>query len=283
MAPAMDYYIDIFQHCLNEAATTCNIHNATIVDYGGGHGILSMVAKELGWNKVIYIDIDPLAVEAAQTLAQHIGIGADYFLLGDIQTLQQWSQEKGTPDYLLGMDVIEHIYNPQDFLDIAHKTGINKLLFTTASNPDNPFVCRRLHKAMTGDESGTNECPNFFTLRQQFIIEHYPNMAPKEVDYWAKITRGLIFNDILSAIQTKSFVPIEDPYNTCDPRTGSWTERILSIDTYRNLFAQNGYSLTITNGWYNCNHILPKRVCAKILNRINCRSLAPFVILSAHL
>jgi hypothetical protein len=38
---------------------------------------------------------------------------------------------------------------------------------------------------------------------------------------------------------------------TCDPVTGSWSERLLSFEEYKLLYHTNGFSLSIKNGFYN--------------------------------
>ena len=65
MLPVLDYYLDIYHRCLKQMirALRKEPSDITMVDYGGGHGFLSLTAKELGIGRVIYIDINPQAVE----------------------------------------------------------------------------------------------------------------------------------------------------------------------------------------------------------------------------
>lgn len=55
----------------------------TVLDYGCGSGILAMVAKKLGADKVIGIDIDPQAVESAQANTARNQCAVDYYLPDD--------------------------------------------------------------------------------------------------------------------------------------------------------------------------------------------------------
>ena len=161
------------------------------------------------------------------------------------------------------------------------------LLFTTASTPFNPYVQQRLHKMMIGCESGSLESPNYYTLREQFITKLCPAFSPKEVETWARQTRGLTYPDIQKAIEKKSLPSPEDPYNTCDPATGNWAERILPIQTYEDLLAPYQFKLKVEKGFYNADRNNPvlSLIC-KGINALIRNSgsfgflLAPFIILS---
>lgn len=286
MLPVLDYYLDIYQHCLLflESRLSKPVEEATLVDYGGGHGIFSIVAKQMGWRQVVYIDVNPAAAKTVAALADAVGIGPDVILTGDSKSLKKWMQAQGEyPDAVAGMDVIEHVYCLDSFFGDLASMGQQAplLLFTTASNPCNRHVCRKLRKAMRDDEIGSSENPNFFTLRYEYILSAFPEMDESIAQRWAHDTRGLVYADILAAV--KSDVPnlLGDDFNTCDPRTGSWTERILPISDYKDLLQQYGYALGVENGWYNTHHWLFKRWIAKLLNRIDAIRFAPFIILSA--
>jgi Ribosomal protein L11 methylase len=51
-----------------------------MIDFGGGSGFLSMLAKSIGIGHVIYVDLNPLSVQAAFRLKEYTGTGADLFL-----------------------------------------------------------------------------------------------------------------------------------------------------------------------------------------------------------
>jgi ribosomal protein L11 methyltransferase len=55
-------------------------NGASLLDYGCGSGILAMVAKKVGANLVVGVDIDPQAIESAQQNALHNGCRIDYYL-----------------------------------------------------------------------------------------------------------------------------------------------------------------------------------------------------------
>lgn len=286
MLPAMDYYYDIYYYCCNLLAQRMgkDVAHATLVDYGGGHGLLSVVAKQLGWHQVVYIDIDTQAVTTASALADAVGLGPDVMLTGDSETLKRWMLEQGeNPDAVAGMDVIEHVYCLDDLfcnlLTLPHAAP--QLVFTTASNPYNRLLCHKLRRCMRDDETGTAEQPNFFTLRYDYIRSCFPEMTHKEASRWATQTRGLIYEDIRRAVEHDSPNLLADPYNTCDPRTGSWTERILPIADYEALLQPYGYELQVLSGWHNAHQGGIKGAMARFLNRKQHLGYAPFIVLHA--
>ena len=287
MLPHLDYYLDIYHRCLDKMLRQIDKKPADIVmvDYGGGHGFLSLTAKQMGIGKVIYIDINPQAAETVQALANEVGITPDSILQGDASTLRQWcSDNRITPDALLGMDVIEHIYRLEVFFaDIYAANPTIFMLFTTGSTPYNPFVKRRLHRIMRADELGHGGQPGFFLLRKQHILRHYPEMKDWEAELWAADTRGLTYPDILVAVDTHRPHTDIDDYNTCDPATGSWTERILPIAAYQALVRPYHATVSVGLGYYNTHRAGLKGIASRLTNLLLhipiSRPLAPFITL----
>lgn len=288
MLPHLDYYLDIYSRSLAQMLSALGKAPAQtiMVDYGGGHGFLSLLAKSLGIGHVIYIDYNPQAVETATAIGRHVGLMPDNILQGTSAQLRTWCHDKHiVPDALLGMDVIEHIYRLDTFF--ADLQGLNPSLYqlyTTGSTPYNRRVARRLRAVMRADEQGRGSQPGFFQLRRDFLAQHYPHLSTIQLDTWALSTRGLIYDDILQAVETGTPADLSDPYNTCDPATGSWTERILTLPQYQDLARPYGFALALSNGFYNTRQgSLPKSLAAKLLNLLisnnRNRSLAPFIIL----
>jgi len=269
---AVEFYLDIYRASLERVLASGNRapSEMTIVDYGGGHGLLSVLAKRLGFGRVIYIDYNPDAVQAVRVLGERLGTLPDVMLQGDVGELEQWCLANGVrPHALLAMDVIEHIYVLDDFFAGLHRLSAKMLmLFTTASTPYNQRVVRKLHRAMELDELGGPGKEGFCSMRRMYIKELHPDMPEKELDYWAENTRGLIFDDVRRAVDAQSPNLLLDPYNTCDPRTGSWTERILPVSDYRQLLSAYGYRLLVLPGFYNEYRRGPKEWVSRHYNKI---------------
>lgn len=291
LKPAMLYYMKIYNACLSKGfkATGQAPEDITLVDYGGGSGFLSMLAKSIGVGKVIYLDLNPKSVETIQVLKQETGIGPDVILHGNSDRLTDWCKANQIqPDLLIATDLIEHVYDLNEFFkDLSILNPGMQMIFTTASTPFNPYVKRRLHKLMDGCETGVLEVPNYYTLRKSYIEQKYPHLSGEETDKWAHQTRGLIYSDIDKAIKNNEHPILKDAHNTCDPANGNWTERILPIDDYRLILVGYNYSLKVEKGFYNSdrNGLLSSAICKCInwLIKISGKAgllIAPFIFLS---
>jgi hypothetical protein len=255
IGPVLPYYMEIYARCLSYGVRSVDspLSDITVVDYGGGCGFLSILARAVGFGRVIYIDLNPLSVEAVGIIGREAGIVPSLILEGDSSTLVTWCREQNIrPHLLISTDVIEHIYNLQPFFADLHSLNpAMQMVFTTASTPYNPVVKRRLHRFMQACETGSLENPNYFTRRKQFILDNYPQLSAEKTELWAINTRGLIFTDMRRAIETGRLPHPIDTYNTCDPETGNWAERILPISAYEQITAPYGYNLSVSKGFYN--------------------------------
>lgn len=291
MMPNIDYFFDIYKCVVNDLLETIGRppETLTLVDYGGGHGFLSMYLKERGVRQVIYVDHNPKAVQAVTAVMNAVGVAPDVVLQGNTQQLKQWCMEHDVlPDGLLGLDVIEHIYCLDDFFcDLFTMAPALPMVFTTGSNPFNIHIVNRLRRVMVLDEQGDGKGQEgFFHLRRRYIMEHFPEKDDKELDYWAKNTRGLIYQDVQRAVESQSPNLLRDPFNTCDPDTGSWTERILSLEEYRGIVQPYGSDVYIENGFYNeRSRKFGKRIrrfLNWLLRQASFTAIAPFIILNVR-
>lgn len=289
MLPNIDYYFDIYRYVVDYLLDIIGrpADELALVDYGGGHGFLSMYLKERGVKQVIYVDHNPKAVHAVTAIKSAVGLAPDVVLQGNTQQLKQWCMENDVlPDGLLGLDVIEHIYCLDDFFcDLFGVAPMLPMVFTTGSNPFNMHLVNRLHRVMVLDEQGDGKGQEgFFHLRRRYINKHFPTMDDKELDYWAKHTRGLIYEDVQRAVESHSPNLLRDSFNTCDPETGSWTERILSLEEYRGIVQPYNCDVFIENGFYNERSRKFGKRFRHFLNRLlrqaSFTAIAPFIILS---
>lgn len=288
LRPDLEYYFTIYQRCLDGLLADIGRppEALTLVDYGGGHGFFSMYMKERGVGRVIYVDNNPLAVQTVQTVGREAGRLPDDILCGDAARLRQWCEEQSLmPDGLIGLDVIEHIYCLDDFFgDLFAMAPTLSILFTTGSNPYSMHLTNRLHRVMRADELGNDKGKTgFLQLRRQYIAQHFADMDDKELDYWAANTRGLTYDDVARAVASHSPNLLRDAYNTCDPATGSWTERILSIEEYRGIVQPYDSDVFLENGFYNEQSRKMGSRMRHFLNRLlrnqAFTALAPFIVL----
>ena len=92
---------------------SCNarLRDLTVIDYGGGSGIMSLLAKEMGIGKVIYNDIYDVSCDDIEITAKKLDLKLDHIVCGGIECLISHIQEHDLRvDAIVSYDVIEHIY-----------------------------------------------------------------------------------------------------------------------------------------------------------------------------
>lgn len=279
--------------------TSPSKQNICLVDYGAGNGIMGLLAKYAGIEKVFINDINADFINAAKQLSQQLNIFPDGFIEGDIESVQLYCKDP-LPDIIVGTDVIEHIYSLDDFFQSVKK--INPAMVTvmsTACNPANHFKVKEFTRLQIKDElyGGTPEdgvlfgetaIEPFIKIREGIIKAHGGGkLSPEAISLLAKTTRGLKKEDIENAVDnyiSHQAVPavLLHPTNTCDPNTGSWSERLLRFDEYKKIYAAVGFELAVYDGFYNA---FEKTIKSRLLMGANAlisftaHSFAPFIIL----
>ncbi len=264
------FYTRLYAQVLDLALADCpkQKENICLIDYGAGNGLLGLLAKHCGIGKVFINDISPVFINAAKKLSLAIDVAPDGFIEGEIEAVKNYSFIQ-RPDVIAGTDVIEHIYNLEHFFKTVK--DINPAMVTvmnTASNPANYFKVQQLKKMQIKDEHeggqpddhtlfGETAHESFLAIRKK-IIKAYSagKVNEQESAILATLTRGLHKADIEAAVEKyldKKILPqlIAHPTNTCDPITGSWSERLLSFDEYKKLYASAGFSVCFYDGLYN--------------------------------
>ena len=251
MKPTFFYYIQLFDFSIQEIVSKEDYKDKWIIDFGGGHGFLSLYLKLLGF-KVIYCDFNANSVQTAQKIAQTLGFGPDYYVEGSSKdVLDLINQENLDVQYLISTDTIEHVYDLDEM--IGNFVKINpkiKMIFTTASNFDNKIKSKELQKSMIKDE-----IEEFIPMRKTYISNSFSNLKEEEINLLAKKSRGLRYVDLDDFVkfyqENKSFKKIEiDDYNCCEPEFGAWTERILPIEDYKKTASNYGLTLDVDNSFY---------------------------------
>lgn len=257
LLPHLDYYFEIYADAIIRIQKN-GITSEYFIDFGGGHGFLSLFLKRLKMN-VIYCDHNPLSVNTVTIIKAITGFGPDIIIEGSSSELKSYCKTNNIlPKYLIATDLIEHIYDLNCFFsDFQTLNPSLEMIFTTGSVKSNILKTKKLRKIMIEEEANI-----YFPIRKQFITEKYPDIASNEIDKLTKSTRGMIFSDIIKNVdiylETSVLSVIDiDKYNTCDPRTGNWTERILSKKQYRKIINNNHFQVAFKNGFYNENRSNP--------------------------
>ncbi len=288
----MSLYAQLLLKALNK--TDKPVSESTFIDYGGGCGILSFLAKEIGFQTVIYTDIYQVSVNDAQTISGELGIPIDHFWCEDIEgCVDRINKLNIRADLICSMDVLEHIYNLENWFNtLSLIRGNFTLLFMTSANSRNPYVSRRIKRLQTTAEhdgvektSGWKErdtSTSFLAVRQNMIRNNFPQLTDTDVDLLASGTRGLREDDIETVV--KEYLQtgcinfrINHPTNTCDPYTGNWVEHLIDLKHLKEIIKKNNLAVEITNSkyGYSANKIfnIPKCILNQLIGLLGPRNL----------
>lgn len=132
------YYMCYYSQLFHKAFRNLNkpITESILIDYGGGCGILSLLAKEIGFKTVVYNDFNHKSFIDAQIISRSLGITIDYYIYGDVEEfIREINFHKIKPDLICSFDVLEHIYDLEFWiralLNIENKFS---LFFMTGAN-----------------------------------------------------------------------------------------------------------------------------------------------------
>ncbi|MFM2360920.1 MAG: hypothetical protein RLY16_2913 [Bacteroidota bacterium] len=299
------YFVRIYA---SQLASACNaaqlpLQEIVWVDYGAGNGVMGLLAKFAGAKKVFINDINPVFMEAAEKLAVALQINIDGFIVGDETALVTYfKQQEIQPDALVSFDVIEHVYRLEPMLALFRKSFPAMLLvFGTGINMHHPLKRRKLMLMQRKDEweggspddfalYGHGASISFREKRAQIIRDAAPTLPEETVLHLVTATRGLKRSDIQFAVLQflvtgQMPVPPLHPTNTCDPDTGSWTERLMSIAEYQACFHEAKYIMKFETGFYNQFQSGVKGFMMRIANGLvpfGGRYLAPFLTFIAR-
>jgi len=255
------------------------------IDYGGGTGILSLLAREFKIGTVIYSDIYDVSCKDAKVIAESIGNQADYYVRGDIDDVIRFLRTHSIScNAVASYDVIEHIYDIEGFLSKLHllSDGSLSVLMSSAANNLNPRIRKSLMKSQREVEYKDRErkwghkerdCLRaFLKVREEIIRKYAQDLTEKEIEHLARVTRGMIEADIKKCVneylKTGDF-PQEPshPTNTCDPYTGNWAEHLMDPYLLKDVLSKAGFKVAVFSGhYYGRRESDAKRLLASFLN-----------------
>lgn len=280
--------------------STVSLNKFKMIDYGGGTGILSLLAKELKIGTVIYNDIYDVSCNDAKILGQAIGNKSDYYLRGDIDdTIHFLKQNDVHINAISSYDVIEHIYDIKDFFSKLHLLSSQPLnvFLSSGANSLNTLKRKALMKKQVEIEKKDRvkkhghkkrDCLKaYLKAREEMISKYNKDLTNNEVDRLARLTRGMMGQDIYQCVdkylKTNEF-PLEPkhPTNTCDPYTGNWAEHLMDPYCLKEVLLRTGFKVEILGGYWSPSVNSMKYYLGKILNIMICLSkkqgirIAPF-------
>lgn len=259
-------YTQLLLHALGELKRPAQ--ESMMVDYGGGCGLLSFLAKEVGFKTLVYNDIYDVSVEDVAVISGAFGISIEHRVHGDAEELKNYLHTHGLlPDLICSMDVLEHIYSPENWLrTISSFTHNFSIVFMTSANGNNPLIKRRLQMIQFRDEYKGNQkewgwkerdvTMPFLKAREEIIRNYASGLDSDTLHLFAERTRGLIKKDIeqkLDEYLKNGKLPdsLDHPTNTCDPYTGNWSENLLSPKYLKQMVESFGMEFEIRNSYYS--------------------------------
>lgn len=269
----MDAIMDIYSRQLYLILKDYNsdLKNFVWVDYGGGSGIFSLLAKEAGIGTVIYNDIYDISCADVSKTSKALNIAIDHIVCGDTDSLVTYIQKHSiTINAITSFDVIEHIYNIEEhFGKLAYlQTAPFTMVYGSGANPENKWKLKAITKIQLTDEyenkantwghKERDTLQSFLAVRRNIIQSYAPQLSDANADYLAKATRGLIKEDIEKCVDEflargAISYKMEHPTNTCDPLTGNWSEHLIDLYWLAKYLQNLGFSAEVSPGYYPIN------------------------------
>jgi hypothetical protein len=255
------------------------------IDYGGGPGILSLLAKELGIGTVIYNDIYDVSCRDSKVVGRKLGSEADFYVEGDVDDLIGFLQVNSIIcDAIASYDVIEHIYDVEDFLTkiCFLSSEPYNIVMSSGANSCNPIIKKKMVRKQLEVEykdrkkewgHKERDCLQaYYRARKEIISEYSHELSSPEIDRLASATRGLIDLEIKSSVhkflRTRQIPTVPNhPTNTCDPYTGNWAEHLMDVNKLTSILSRRGFEAEVKAGYYGqTSNDFRKRLLARLLN-----------------
>lgn len=261
------------------------LRDFVFVDYGGGNGILSLLAKESGIGRVIYNDIYDVSCDDIRVLAKQTNLQIDDIVCGDIDDLIAFLDEQCISIHAISSnDVIEHIYNIEGYLKKLNSLSGRpfRIIFSSNANIKNPLIRRNLRKVHLEKEyrdrmgqwghKERDTLSSFLKIRKEVIRNYAPDLDLQIVEKIAVSTRGLMEQDIKKCVDeykikgSISYIP-DHPTNTCDPYTGNWAEHLIDLKWLEDVLKGVGFEVQVLNGYYGYSSDVFRKRIKGVLNK----------------
>jgi hypothetical protein len=281
-ARVLDVYGRIISLCVQRSGTS--MERFTFVDYGGGTGLLSFLAKEAGIGTVIYDDIYDVACADVKILSGMLGLPLDHVVTGDIDDLLAYLKRRSIrADSIASYDVLEHIYDLEVHFKKVRSLSDDRfrVVYASGANPRSRRYVRSVTKRHLSVELTTRErewghkerdsLESYLETRKRLISSYAPELGPEQVEQLSRWTRGLIKSDIEKRVDefrntgTIAYRP-DHPTNTCDPYTGNWCEHLIDLQRLGRVLREIGYSSKVLGGLYTVSGSLLKRSAKRLMN-----------------
>ena len=288
------------------ASSDIPVDELVLLDYGGGSGTMSLLAKELNMGAVIYNDIYDVSCRDARVIAESIGNQADYYVQGDIDDVMSFlRRESISCTTIVSSDVIEHIYDIEGFLRKLRALSDGSLgaFMSSDANMLHPLKNRSLMRMQVEAEykrrdkrwgHKERDCLRAYSdVREEMIRGQGKGLTEHDIQQLVAATRGMMERDIKDWVDryvAMGELPPEPNHatNTCDPYTGNWAEHLMDPYLLRDILSEEGFQVEVLGGYYGRPRSAVKRIVADSLNlaihafRRQGIRIAPFFALCAR-
>lgn len=241
-----------------------DLSKCCFLDYGGGTGLLSLLALEAGIKNVYYNDIYDVSCRDAAVIAKAVHLKRKDYIQGDLDDIIQYCKNTGIYFNAIGSyDVIEHIYDIKYFFLNIDKIAHNKctIFMISGANPYNKKIKNELmlqHKKLENESRNKyygwkqrDTLESYHSVRkriiEQYIDQNNIKLKQDEIQLLSKYTRGMVKQDIEKSVDQyikNGVLPEIDkkfPTNTCDPYTGNWAEHLMDFDMLINILKTTNF------------------------------------------
>ena len=264
------------------------------IEYGGGTGFLSLLAKRMGIGTVIYNDIYDVSCKDAKEIARILGCQAEHYVQGNIDDLIAFcNKHKIKCDIMASHDVLEHIYDVDDFCSklhllshkgttMIHAAGANMFHYPTVKRISRKQIeVERIDRQKQWGHKERDCLLAYLEERKKIIAGYASSLNNDEMEQLAMLTRGLMREDIIKVVDRyvqNNELPrlIEHPTNTCDPHTGNWMEHFMNPYYLVETVTFNGFDAKVLPlYYYEAGGSSIKNLVARLLNLVIRVSNAP--------
>lgn len=262
------------------------IQLSVFVDYGGGSGLLSLLAKEMRVGTVIYNDIYDVSCNDVRLISSALELPLDHIVCGDIDDMVLYVHKNMiTVNVIASSEVLEHIYDVEShFRQLASLSKCQfRVVYASGANIENLRYVHNVKKRQIEAEYknrkkewGHKERDTlraFFDVRKDIISTYAPKLSPGQVEWLSRSTRGLIKSQVEKCVAEylkRGYIDYHPthPTNTCDPYTGNWCEHLINMQWLKNVLQDVGFEVKILPGYYSTQGSLLKRDFKIILNKM---------------
>lgn len=229
-----DIIIQRYEEIIKYAIKHNNGTDFSFLDYGGGTGILSLLAYFSGINEVYYLDIVSLRKENFDILCKFLMLEIKNSLVGSYDSLDKTQKF----DFIANYDVLEHIDQPlKCFIKLSKHLNKNGIIYMhSGANNHSPIsvYLNRLKHTSTEPFNKTSDSQN---LRLKYIEENFtylPNDIIKKLSF---ATRGMIFREIDFVVEyyliSGRIYKNINKSNCRSPKNGVWTEHLFDLFIFK--------------------------------------------------